>query len=110
MTALIAVALSLAACQQTSVEGVAETVLFAPTPYAGRTIPTTWGTPHQCATFRQSHATGWKGIVGGRKYDFDKSYPVSDAGCFETRQECEAYLTGMTQYVTQQVYRRCDPF
>lgn len=105
--------LGLAACQQSGsggVSGAVETALFAPTPYAGRSIPSTYGTPYACSTFKQTHASGWKGIIGGRKYDFDNSYIVSGAGCFPTRQECEAYLTGMSPYVDFQSYRKCEAF
>ncbi|MBO0345248.1 hypothetical protein [Roseibium limicola] len=85
-------------------------LLFAPTPYAGRSIPSTYNTPYYCPTFKKGHSSGWKGIIGGRKYDFDNSYIVSGAGCFETQRACEAYLTGMDPYVNMISYKACEPF
>ncbi|WP_417684734.1 hypothetical protein [Roseibium sp.] len=97
--------LTLTACQiQTPAD-----LLLAPT-YDSRYVPETYGTKYACKAYRASGKTsGWRGIVGGKKYDFDKTLNVSREGCFETQAECRAFLTYMSGYVDFPIYSRCQP-
>ncbi|MTH97949.1 hypothetical protein [Roseibium sp. RKSG952] len=98
----------LAGCQAGgSAEQLADTVLFAPTPNASRNVPTTYNTPYDCRSFE---GTGWKGIAGGQRQLFSDSWSVSQAGCFKTQQECQAFLAVMRQYITRPGYIGCRPY
>ncbi|MCX2722221.1 hypothetical protein [Roseibium salinum] len=103
--ALAVTAVSLAACQQYQTP---EDLLFAPTFNKSRqNIPYTYNTPYDCRTFTGS---GWKGIAAGRVVNFSQKYLISEAGCFRTRQECEAYLSLMRSYIDVPRYIRCSPY
>jgi len=103
--ACLAAALGLAACQQTP---TVEELLFAPTVSASRaSVPTTYNTPYDCRTFTGS---GWKGIASGRVDRFSGNYVLSEAGCFKTRNECQAYLALMSGYIVRTRYMRCAPY
>ncbi|MEJ8473899.1 hypothetical protein [Roseibium algae] len=94
----------LAACQiQTPSD-----VLFAPT-YDTRYVPETYGTKYDCKAYKAAgNTSGWKGIVGGKKYDFDRTFNVSRAGCFKTQAECQTFLTYMSGYIDMAIYSRCQ--
>lgn len=95
--------LGLSACQIQSPSDL----LFAPTWDTSRAnIPNTYGTQYDCRTFQGS---GWKGIAGGRSNDFDHGISVSVAGCFQTHEECQAFLALMSGYLYFQQYMRCQP-
>ncbi|WP_417669324.1 hypothetical protein [Roseibium sp.] len=84
-------------------------LLFAPT-YDTRYVPETYGTKYDCKRFAEAgNTSGWKGIAGGRKYDFDRTFNVSRAGCFKTKAECEAFLSQMSGYIDFPIYSRCQP-
>lgn len=103
--ALATAALSLAACQQYQTPS---DLLFSPTFNKSRqNIPYTYNTPYDCRTFQGS---GWKGIAAGRVVNFSQKYVISEAGCFPTRQECEAYLSLMRSYIDVPRYIRCNPY
>lgn len=105
LAAGLAIVLSLASCQQFQTP---EDLLFAPTFNKSRqNIPYTYNTPYDCRSFAGS---GWKGIAGGRVYNFSNSYVISEAGCFKTQKECLAYLTVMRTYIDQPKYIRCNPY
>ncbi|MBN9671155.1 hypothetical protein [Roseibium aggregatum] len=96
---------SLAACQQTP---TVEDLLFAPTVSATRaSIPSTYNTPYDCRSFTGS---GWKGIASGRVDRFSGNFLFSNAGCFKTKAECQAYLNIMSGYIIQTRYLRCAPY
>lgn len=104
-------ALGLAACQSydTSSSGnVVEALLFTPTFAKNRQdIPYTYNTPYDCRTFAGS---GWKGIAGGNVKNFDQTYAISQAGCFKTQNECQAWLFFMRGYIDVPNYMRCNPY
>lgn len=90
--------------------GFLEDLLFAPT-YDPSYMPETYGTPYDCATFRAAgNTSGWKGIVSGRKFDFERTLVPSRAGCFQTRAECDAFVSYMTGFLDLVIYARCEPF
>jgi hypothetical protein len=111
VAAVFAAGLSLAACQaydtSAGTGGVVETLLFSPTFAKNRqNIPYTYNTPYDCRSFTGS---GWKGIAGGRVQNFDQSYMISQAGCFKTQNECQAWLSFMRGYIDIPNYMRCNP-
>lgn len=102
--AIPATLLFLSAAQAQTVEGF----LFGPTYDAGY-VPHTHGTRFDCKVYKASGKTaGWRGIVGGKTYDFDRTFNRSREGCFETRQECERFLTLMSGYIDMVFYSRCQ--
>ena len=97
-------AFSLAACQLQTPENL----LFAPT-YNADYVPETYGTKYDCKAYKAAgNTSGWRGIVGGKTYDFDRTFNTSRAGCFKTEQECKAFLTYMSGYVDFIIYSRCQ--
>lgn len=84
-------------------------LLFAPT-YDPTKVPETYGTKYDCRAFTAAGKTGWKGIVSGRINDFEHVIVRSRAGCFETRQECQTFITYMQGYFDFTTYAGCDPF
>lgn len=103
---VIAACIGLTACQSQFQQP--SDLLFAPTfSKTPQNIPNTYQTAYDCRTFTGS---GWKGIAGGRVFDFDRRYPVSRAGCFKTQAECQAFLTVMRQYIDMPNYMRCNPY
>ncbi|NRG19434.1 hypothetical protein HPQ64_17210 [Rhizobiales bacterium] len=107
----LSLALATAGCNSTApttVGGVLDYVLFAPT-YDANYVPETYGTPYECKTAAAAYggANVWRGNIGGRKFDFDRSRPVGREGCFRTRAECEAFLTLMAGYIDQVMGRSC---
>jgi len=107
--ATLVAGLSLAACQQyQSSDGLVYDLLFTPTFAKNRQdLPYTYNTPYDCRTFQGS---GWKGIAGGVVINFDKKYRISEAGCFKTQAECQAYLAVMRGYIDVPRYIRCNPY
>lgn len=103
---VIAAALALAACQnqfQTPSD-----LLFAPTFSKDLgNIPYTYNTPYDCRSFTGS---GWKGIASGRVINFDRRYQISQAGCFKTEQECQAWLFYMRDYIDVPRFMRCNTY
>lgn len=98
-------AAALAGCQAQTPSDL----LFGPT-YDTRYVPQTYRTKYDCKLFRQAgHTSGWRGIVGGKKYDFDKTFNVAREGCFETQDECRAFLTYMNGFIDFPFYSRCQP-
>jgi len=84
-------------------------LLFAPT-YDTRYVPHTYETKYDCKSFKAAgNTSGWRGIVGGKKYDFDRTFNVSREGCFKTSQECQTFLTYMSGYIDFPIYSRCQP-
>lgn len=107
---MMAAALSLAACQSYDTSGgnVVETLLFSPTFTKNRQdIPSTYNTPYDCRSFTGS---GWKGIAGGKVFNFGQKYIISQAGCFKSEGECKAWLSIMSGYIDQPRYIRCNPY
>jgi|GEM_PF-1699914 len=106
-----AAALGLAGCQSydTSSSGnVVEALLFTPTFAKNRqNIPYTYNTPYDCRSFT---GRGWKGIAGGKVQNFDQTYAISQAGCFKTPDECQAWLMFMRGYIDLPNYMRCNPY
>lgn len=97
--------LTLAACQAQSPSDL----LFGPT-RSTTYVPETYGTQYDCKVFRAAgNTSGWRGIVGGKKYDFDRTSNVSREACFQTRAECNAFLSLMSGYVDLAIYSRCQP-
>ncbi len=85
-----------------------ERLLSAPTFSKDRqSIPTPYNTPYDCRSFTGS---GWKGIAGGRVIDFDDRFFISQAGCFRTKKECQAYLTLMGSYIDIPRFMGCRPY
>jgi len=89
--------------------GFLERLLFAPT-YDPTKVPETYGTKYDCKAFQAAGKSGWKGIVSGRINDFERTLVRSRAGCFDTRQECQTFVTYMTGYFDFTTYAGCDPF
>ncbi|MEP3045839.1 MAG: hypothetical protein ABJL55_12755 [Roseibium sp.] len=103
--ALLAVTLGLSACQP-QIQTPSD-LLFAPTfSKSWSAIPRPAGTQYDCRTFKGS---GWEGITGGVIYDSDRRYNMSQAGCFKTKPECEAYLMLMRGYIDQPRFIKCRP-
>jgi hypothetical protein len=103
--AVCGLVLGLAACQQYSSPA---DLLFAPSYNSGPgSIPVIAGTQYDCRTFQGS---GWKGIAGGRADNWGNPFPVSRAACFQTREECQAFLNLMSGYIDYQPYLRCQPY
>ncbi|CTQ59169.1 MAG: hypothetical protein RIE06_28595 [Roseibium album] len=103
---LVAVAaIGLAACQQQF--QTPSDLLFAPTFNKTRqNLPYTQNTQYDCRNFS---GTGWKGIASGVVYDFSNRYQISQAGCFKTQQECQAWLSVMRSYIDVPRFIRCNP-
>ncbi|MEM9631300.1 MAG: hypothetical protein AAGA50_08245 [Pseudomonadota bacterium] len=102
----IAATFALAACQSQFQQP--SDLLFAPTFSKTRqNIPYTYNTPYDCRTFTGS---GFKGIAGGVVYDFDKRYVISQAGCFQSQQECQAWLSVMRSYIDVPRFIGCQPY
>lgn len=105
LAATLAASLGLAACQ--SQFQTPSDLLFAPTFSKNRSdIPYTRNTPYDCNTFSGS---GWKGIAGGRVHNFGQDYQLSQAGCFRSQSECQAWLLVMRSYIDVPRYMRCAP-
>lgn len=105
LAAAVTAAVSLAACQQFQTPS---DLLFAPTFTKNRQdIPKTYNTPYDCRTFS---GTGWKGIAGGVVVNFGQKYQLSQAGCFQTERECQAYLAVMRSYIDVPRFIRCNPY
>ena len=103
---VLALSLGLAACQSQFQQP--SDLLFAPTFSKSRqNIPNTYNTPYDCRTFT---GTGWKGIAGGVVYDFDRRDLISQAGCFKTESECQAWLAVMRGYIDVPRFIRCNPY
>jgi len=103
--AVIAAAVSLGACQSQFQKP--SDLLFAPTFSKNRAdIPYTSNTPYDCRAFTGS---GWKGIASGRIHNFGENYQISQAGCFPTQSECQAWLLVMRSYIDVPRYMRCAP-
>lgn len=84
-------------------------ILLAPT-YDTRYVPQTYNTAYDCRKFKtRGQTSGWRGIVGGKKFDFEKTHNVSREGCFETAKECQAFLLLMSGYIEMTIYSRCQP-
>lgn len=98
--------LGLVACQ--SQFQTPSDLLFAPTfSKARQNLPYTRNTPYDCRTFTGS---GWKGIAGGTVYDFDNRYQTSQAGCFQTQDQCLAWLSVMRSFIDVPSFIRCNPY
>ena len=83
-------------------------LLFAPTFSKSRqNIPYTYNTPYDCRSFTGS---GWKGIASGKVNNFDQTYLISQAGCFKTQKECEAWIFYMRGYIDIPRFMRCNPY
>ncbi len=109
LVAALAAAVSMAACQPYPSSGnLVEDLLFSPTFTKNRQdLPTTYNTPYDCRSFTGS---GWKGIASGVVHNFDQNYQISQAGCFKTQQECQAYLAVMRSYIDIPRFIRCNPY
>ncbi len=102
---VIVAALGVAACQP-QIQQPSD-LLFAPTFSKSRqNYPETYGTKYDCRTFQGS---GWKGISSGTIYDFDRRDFISQAGCFASKPECEAWLVFMSGWIDVARYSRCNP-
>lgn len=98
--------LALTACQTETV-GVSN-LLFGPSFSKGRQyIPNTYNTKYDCRTFKGS---GWKGIASGKVQDFDRIFMISQAGCFQTKNECQAWLMLMRGYIDVPRFIRCNTY
>ncbi len=101
-----AAALGVAACQPQITKP--SDILFAPTFSKTRqNIPYTYNTKYDCRTFTGS---GWKGIASGRVNNFDNSFKISQAGCFTSQAECQAWITYMSGYIDVPRFMRCNPY
>ncbi|WP_428649937.1 hypothetical protein [Roseibium sp.] len=109
LTPALVAAAGLAACQPTQSSGrLVEDLLFSPTFTKNRQdIPYTYNTPYDCRSFTGS---GWKGIASGVVHNFGQKYQLSQAGCFRTQQECQAYLAVMRGYIDIPYFIRCNPY
>ncbi|WP_305988834.1 hypothetical protein [Roseibium sp. MMSF_3544] len=70
-------------------------------------IPYTRNTQYDCRNFSGS---GWKGIASGTVYNFEVRYVISQAGCFNTKPECEAWLVLMRSYIDVPKFIRCNAY
>lgn len=101
----LAAALGLAACQSQFQQP--SDLLFAPTFSKNRSdIPYTSNTQYDCRRFT---GNGWKGIASGRIHNFGENYQISQAGCFPTQNECQAWLLVMRGYIDVPRFMRCAP-
>lgn len=100
--AFLSFALSAPAAQA----GLLEDLFFAPT-YNKLDIPQTRGTRYDCRVFKGK--PGWRGIVGGKTYDFGRTVNTSREGCFETKAECQTFLNYMSGFIDLSIYSRCQP-
>ncbi|MBD8893562.1 hypothetical protein [Roseibium litorale] len=108
VTAVLAGAfLSFALTAPAAQAGFLEDLFFAPT-YNKLKIPQTTGTRYDCKAY-PAGKPGWKGIIGGKTYDFDRTFNVSREGCFETKAECQTFLNYMSGYIDLAIYNRCQP-
>ncbi|MEM5582254.1 hypothetical protein WNZ15_07295 [Roseibium sp. AS2] len=99
-------AIALTACQTETTQ--VSDLLFAPTFSKSRQyLPNTYNTQYDCRAFTGS---GWKGIASGRVEYFDERYMISQAGCFRTKNECEAWLSLMRGYIDIPRFIRCNPY
>lgn len=94
-------AVALAGCQYNTPEGL----LFGPT-YDDAYVPQTYNTPYDCRGFQGG---GYRGTVAGKVFDFDRTRNASRVACFRTQSECQAFLGGMSGYIDQIIYSRCQP-
>jgi len=102
---VLAATIGLAACQ--SQIQTPSDLLFAPTFSKNRSdIPYTSNTRYDCRAFTGS---GWKGIASGRIHNFGENYQISQAGCFKTQSECQAWLVVMRGYIDIPRFIRCAP-
>jgi hypothetical protein len=98
--------LALGACQTES--GYTSDILFGATFSKSRQyVPNTYNTQYDCRGFTGS---GWKGIASGKVDYFDERYVISQAGCFRTKDECEAWLSLMRGYIDIPRFIRCNPY
>ncbi|TYC52258.1 hypothetical protein FMN50_18050 [Rhodobacterales bacterium] len=105
LAAGLGLAFSVAACQQFEKPS---DLLFAPTFNKSRmNIPYLYNTEYDCRTFTGS---GWKGIASGTVNNFSQSYVISEAGCFKSQNECQAYLAIMHRYIDRPRFIRCNPY
>jgi hypothetical protein len=106
VAAVLSLAVGLGSCQSQFQKP--SDLLFAPTFAKNRQdIPYTYNTPYDCRSFSGS---GWKGIASGRVENFDQNYVISQAGCFQSQQECRAWILYMRNYIDMPRYMRCEPF
>ncbi|WP_157738814.1 hypothetical protein [Labrenzia sp. VG12] len=106
VVATLSAALLMAGCQSQFQQP--SDLLFAPTFSKTRqNIPYTYNTPYDCRTFTGS---GWKGIASGKVNNFDQTYLISQAGCFKTQQECEAWIFYMRGYIDIPRFMRCNTY
>ncbi|MCK7612766.1 hypothetical protein [Roseibium sediminicola] len=105
VTAVLAVSLALGACQSQFQKP--SDLLFAPTFSKNRSdLPYTANTQYDCRAFT---GNGWKGIASGRIHNFGQDYQLSQAGCFKSQNECQAWLMVMRGYIDVPRYMRCAP-
>ncbi|WP_299816692.1 hypothetical protein [uncultured Roseibium sp.] len=105
LAAVLTSALGMAACQQYQTPS---DLLFAPGFSTTRqSIPYTYNTPYDCRNFSGS---GWKAIASGLVHNFGDQYRISQAGCFKTQSECQAYLSVMHSYIDVPRFMRCNPY